>query len=110
MELLVIGKKKIVQMSRPAACGLSLALTPMLAAFGSNPNTVVHAPSHAANPVLLSVFTALNYASGIAIVGAIIFGLIWLFQKKGLVDELPTQTVPAAEAEAVGTNETKTEA
>lgn len=68
------------------------------------------------NPMWLSVFSALNYASAIAGVAIIVFGGMWLFRNHGMLDEeiadeQPAESAPAASAEAqpVTSGESKTE-
>ncbi len=68
------------------------------------------------NPMWISIFSALNYASAIAGVAIIVFGGMWLFRNHGMLDEEIADEQPAdsvkpkaSDAEPVASGESKSE-
>lgn len=45
-------------------------------------------PTHENSAFLDGLFTAINYTTGIALAGALIFGLIWLLQRRNVSDDV----------------------
>lgn len=63
----------------------------------------------AANPFWSNVFTVINYIAGMAVVAAIVFGAIWFFKNRNLLDDSDSDAapeVPEAASAAEGSAET----
>ncbi len=53
-------------------------------------------PTHENSGFLDGLFTTINYVTGFALAGALIFGLIWLLQRRNVAEEVEQDT-PASE-------------
>lgn len=53
-------------------------------------------PTHENSSFLEAVFTGINYITAIALAGVLIFGLIWLLQRRNVVDDTEGNEATAA--------------
>lgn len=56
-------------------------------------------PTHENSSFLEAVFTGINYITAIALAGVLIFGLIWLLQRRNVVDDTEGDEATTAESE-----------
>ncbi len=54
-------------------------------------------PTHENSGFLDGLFTTINYITGFALAGALIFGLIWLLQRRNVADDAEPEATAAAE-------------
>jgi flagellar biosynthesis/type III secretory pathway M-ring protein FliF/YscJ len=55
-------------------------------------------PTHENSSFLEAVFTGINYITAIALAGVLIFGLIWLLQRRNVVDDTEGDEATTAES------------
>lgn len=67
-------------------------------------------PTHENSGFLEGLFTTINYITGIALAGALIFGLIWLLQRRNVSDDVTKDAVddPATDESTDATKEATT--
>jgi len=56
-------------------------------------------PTHENSSFLEAVFTGINYITAIALAGVLIFGLIWLLQRRNVVDDTEGDEATTADSE-----------
>ena len=54
-------------------------------------------PTHENSGFLDGLFTTINYVTGFALAGALIFGLIWLLQRRNVAEDAEQEATPASE-------------
>lgn len=91
---------------------LLLSALPFLSCLAEPAKTsyTVAAKVPAANPFWSNVFTVINYAAGMAVVAAIVFGVIWFVKNRNLLEDSDndiTGQVVEATAAAEGGAESK---
>ncbi len=54
-------------------------------------------PTHENSGFLDGLFTTINYVTGFALAGALIFGLIWLLQRRNVAEDTEQEATPDSE-------------
>jgi hypothetical protein len=95
-----------------SATSLGLGLTAGLLALAQPvQKSVQHVTSapvqHPENPVIIGIFTVLNYIAGIAILAAVIFCGIWLYQRRGDDAEVVAETEVSSPSEGEAASESE---
>lgn len=75
---------------------LLLSCLPLLSCLAEPSKTsyTVAAKVPAASPFWSNAFTVINYIAGMAVVAAIVFGAIWFFKNRSLLDDADNDAAP----------------